>query len=135
MENRIRQHLEYLNFFERFHCTYCAYANGLVAHMSEILARTGHYFCPIKHARKVPGSRATGPLSGLWRGGMPGSNNSAARLNTKSKSDFALPVMCYRPVSLRARRCHVAAVLLLQSAMHGVTVHGSASRAVFTSDG
>lgn len=53
-----RQHLEYLNLFERFHCTYCAYANGLVAYLSEIVARTEQYFCPIKHARKVLGSHA-----------------------------------------------------------------------------
>lgn len=53
-----RRHLEYLNFFERFHCTYCAYANGLVAYMSEIVAGTEQYFCPIKHARKVLGSHA-----------------------------------------------------------------------------
>jgi len=53
-----RRHLEYLNFFERFHCTYCAYANGLVAYMCEIVARTEQYFCPIKHARKVLGSHA-----------------------------------------------------------------------------
>ncbi len=53
-----RRHLEYLNWFERFHCTYCAYANGLMAYMSEIVARTEQYFCPIKHARKVLGSHA-----------------------------------------------------------------------------
>jgi hypothetical protein len=53
-----RQHLEYLNWFEGFHCTYCAYANGLVAYMSEIVARTEQYFCPIKHARKILGSHA-----------------------------------------------------------------------------
>lgn len=48
-----RQHLAYLNIFEKFHCFYCAYANGLVAYIREILARTELYFCPIKHARKV----------------------------------------------------------------------------------
>ena len=53
-----RQHLEYLNFIEKFHCTYCAYGSGLVAYMNEILARTEEYFCPIKHARKVLGSHA-----------------------------------------------------------------------------
>ena len=53
-----RQHLEYLNFIEKFHCTYCAYGAGLVAYMNEILARTEEYFCPIKHARKVLGSHA-----------------------------------------------------------------------------
>lgn len=53
-----RQHLEYLNFIEKFHCTYCAYGSGLIAYMNEILARTEEYFCPIKHARKVLGSHA-----------------------------------------------------------------------------
>jgi hypothetical protein len=48
-----RHHLAYLNIFEQFHCLYCAYANGLVAYIREILARTELYFCPIKHARKV----------------------------------------------------------------------------------
>lgn len=53
-----RRHLEYLNFIEKFHCTYCAYGNGLVAYATEILARTEEYFCPIKHARKILGSHA-----------------------------------------------------------------------------
>ena len=51
-----RQHLGYLNFIERFHCTYCAYANGLLAYASEIAARTEQYFCPIKHAHRVLGA-------------------------------------------------------------------------------
>jgi len=50
-----RQHLEYLNFIEKFHCTYCAYGAGLIAYVGEIVARTENYFCPIKHARKVLG--------------------------------------------------------------------------------
>ena len=50
------QHLEFLNWFERFHCNYCAYANGVIAYSREIAARAEQYFCPIKHARKVPGS-------------------------------------------------------------------------------
>jgi hypothetical protein len=53
-----RQHLEFLNWFERFHCTYCAYATGLIAYAGEIAARTEQYFCPIKHAQKVLGSHA-----------------------------------------------------------------------------
>lgn len=53
-----RQHLGYLNVFERFHCTYCEYANGLMAYMTEIVARTEQYFCPIKHARKILGTHA-----------------------------------------------------------------------------
>jgi hypothetical protein len=50
-----RQHLEYLNFIEKFHCTYCAYANGLIAYICEIISRTEQYFCPIKHACKMIG--------------------------------------------------------------------------------
>jgi hypothetical protein len=53
-----RQHLEYLNFIEKFHCTYCAYAAGLVAYIGEIVARTEQYFCPIKHARKILGTHS-----------------------------------------------------------------------------
>ena len=51
-----RQQLQYLNFIEKFHCTYCAYGNGLMAYVSEIVGRTEEYFCPIKHARKVLGN-------------------------------------------------------------------------------
>ncbi|MHB8950329.1 MAG: hypothetical protein ACYC4S_14860 [Rhodoferax sp.] len=50
-----RQQLGYLNFIEKFHCTYCAYGNGLIAFVSEIIGRTEEYFCPIKHARKMLG--------------------------------------------------------------------------------
>ncbi len=53
-----RHELGYLNFIERFHCEYCAYANGLVAYASEIVGRTEQYFCPIKHARKILGVHA-----------------------------------------------------------------------------
>lgn len=53
-----RHHLGYLNFIEKFHCTYCEYGNGLMGYMVEILARTEEYFCPIKHAHKVLGTHA-----------------------------------------------------------------------------
>ena len=53
-----RQHLDYLNFIEKFHCTYCAYGAGLIAYVGEIIARTEQYFCPIKHARKIVGTHA-----------------------------------------------------------------------------
>ena len=53
-----RQQLEYLNFVEKFHCTYCAYGSGLIAYVAEIVARTEEYFCPIKHARKILGTHA-----------------------------------------------------------------------------
>lgn len=48
-----RHKLGYLNLIEKFHCEYCAYANGLMAYLTEIVARTELYFCPVKHARKV----------------------------------------------------------------------------------
>ena len=51
-----RRHLGYLNAIEKFHCTYCEYGNGLMAYMTEILARTEQYFCPIKHAHKILGT-------------------------------------------------------------------------------
>lgn len=53
-----RRHLGYLNFIEKFHCTYCEYGNGLIRYMAEILARTEEYFCPIKHAHKILGTHA-----------------------------------------------------------------------------
>jgi len=53
-----RQQLNYLNFIEKFHCTYCAYGNGMIAYVSEVIARTEQYFCPIKHARKILGTHA-----------------------------------------------------------------------------
>ena len=51
-----RHQLGYLNFIEKFHCSYCEYGNGLMAYMTEILARTEEYFCPIKHAHKILGT-------------------------------------------------------------------------------
>ena len=53
-----RWHLSYLNFMEKLHCAYCAYANGLLAYGTEIAARTEQYWCPIKHARKILGAPA-----------------------------------------------------------------------------
>ena len=53
-----RHALGYLNFYERLHCEYCAYANGLFAYATEIGARTEQFFCPIKHARKVLGTHS-----------------------------------------------------------------------------
>jgi len=53
-----RQNLEFLNFFQKLHCNYCAYGSGLIAYVGEIIARTEQYFCPIKHARKIIGTHA-----------------------------------------------------------------------------
>lgn len=53
-----RQSLGYLNFIEKFHCTYCAYGAGVIAYSAEIVSRTEQYFCPIKHARKMLGTHS-----------------------------------------------------------------------------
>jgi hypothetical protein len=49
-----RNRLGYLNGIERVNCTFCSYANGLLAYVREVAARTEQYWCPIKHARPVP---------------------------------------------------------------------------------
>ena len=46
----------YLNALEKLNCAYCSYANGLIAYVREIAARTEQYWCPIKHARRVVGA-------------------------------------------------------------------------------
>jgi len=44
-----RHKLEYLSFFDKINCTYCAYANGLAAYMVAIGGKTEEYWCGIKH--------------------------------------------------------------------------------------
>ncbi len=48
-----RHHLGYLNGVQKLNCLYCSYANGLVAYVEEVAARTEQYWCPIKHAIRV----------------------------------------------------------------------------------
>lgn len=48
-----RAKLPYLNPLERINCTYCSYANGLLAYVREVASRTELYWCPIRHARSV----------------------------------------------------------------------------------
>ncbi len=50
-----REQLAYLNLIEKVNCSYCAYINGLIAYVQEIVARTEQYWCPIKHACRVLG--------------------------------------------------------------------------------
>ena len=50
-----RHKLDYLNGAERLHCLYCSYANGVIAYVREVAARTEQYWCPIRHARPVSG--------------------------------------------------------------------------------
>jgi hypothetical protein len=49
-----RHKLAYLNGIEKINCTFCSYANGLIAYVREVAACTEQYWCPIKHARAVP---------------------------------------------------------------------------------
>jgi hypothetical protein len=48
-----RHRLGYLNAIEKVHCLYCSYANGLIAYVREIAARTEQYACPIKHSQPI----------------------------------------------------------------------------------
>jgi hypothetical protein len=48
-----RHYLAYLNAVQKAHCAYCSYANGVLAYVREIIARTEQYWCPIKHARRI----------------------------------------------------------------------------------
>jgi hypothetical protein len=48
-----RGRLAYLNTIEKVGCIYCSYANGLLAMITEIAARTEQHFCAIKHARRL----------------------------------------------------------------------------------
>jgi hypothetical protein len=49
-----RGRLPYLNWIERMNCLYCSYANGLLGYAQDIAGRTEQYWCPIKHARRLP---------------------------------------------------------------------------------
>ncbi len=49
-----RHKLTYLNFIQKFNCTYCSYGNGLIEYVREVTARTEQYWCPIRHARRSP---------------------------------------------------------------------------------
>lgn len=48
-----RRYLGYLNVVEKVNCAYCSYANGVIAYVREVGARTEQYWCPIKHARRL----------------------------------------------------------------------------------
>lgn len=53
-----RTGLAYLNAMEKLNCAYCSYANGVVAYVREVAARTEQYWCPIKQARRLTGAHA-----------------------------------------------------------------------------
>lgn len=49
-----RHKLQYLNAIEKANCTFCTYANGVIAYVREVAARTEQFWCPIKHGSAVP---------------------------------------------------------------------------------
>jgi hypothetical protein len=53
-----RHRLPYLNALEKAHCFYCSYANGLLAYVREVAARTEQYWCPLQHQRRPAGTHA-----------------------------------------------------------------------------
>jgi hypothetical protein len=48
-----RHKLVYLNTIEKANCFYCSYATGVVGFVRAVVARTEHYWCPIKHGGAV----------------------------------------------------------------------------------
>ena len=48
-----RHRLSYLNGLEKLNCLYCSYANGVIAYVREVAARTEQYWCPIRHGRRA----------------------------------------------------------------------------------
>lgn len=56
-----RHKLGYLNVIEKLNCTYCGYANGMIAYAREIVARSEQYWCPIRQARRVSYAHARFP--------------------------------------------------------------------------
>lgn len=56
-----RHKLAYLNTIEKVNCTYCGYGNGVIAYVREIVSRTEQYWCPIRHAHRIPGAHARYP--------------------------------------------------------------------------
>jgi len=53
-----RGRLAYLNKIEQINCTYCSYANGVIAFVREVSARTERFWCPIKHASHLKGTHS-----------------------------------------------------------------------------
>ena len=56
-----RHKLAYLNAIEKVNCSYCGYANGVIAYTREIVARTEQYWCPIRHASRIHGAHSRYP--------------------------------------------------------------------------
>lgn len=80
-----RHKLPYLNALEKINCMYCSYANGLIAYVREIAARTEQYWCPIRHARPVRASHERYALfmpygdASVYRSGLAGLRRAIKR--------------------------------------------------------
>jgi hypothetical protein len=62
-----RHQLAYLNAFEKFHCQYCSYANGVLAYAREIVARTEQYFCiSARSNTRTKSCTATSAMPTFW---------------------------------------------------------------------
>jgi hypothetical protein len=46
-----RHRLQYLTWYEKIHCAYCGYANGVAHYFTVIAAETEKYWCGIKQAK------------------------------------------------------------------------------------
>lgn len=81
-----RHKLAYLNAIEKVACTYCSYANGLIAYVREVAARTEQYWCPIKHAQAI---RAPHPRYHLFvdYGDAEGYAHDLSRLRQRLRRD------------------------------------------------
>lgn len=44
-----RDDLPHMNWRERLNCAYCDYAQGVLSYSKEIVYRTEHFWCPVKH--------------------------------------------------------------------------------------
>ncbi len=44
-----RQKLSYLPWYDKIHCTHCAYGNGILLYSAAVASETEKYWCGIKH--------------------------------------------------------------------------------------
>ena len=90
-----RQHLAYLNAIERLNCMYCGYANGVLAYVREVAARTEQYLVP--NPARTPRPRLTRTLSRVRRvrrrRGIQAATPGAAR-GTQTGPERERPIGC-----------------------------------------
>ena len=84
-----RHRLAYLNGIEKVHCTFCSYANGFIAYVREVAARTEQYWCPIKHASAIPAPHSR-YHEFLDYGDAQGYRDDLAELRSRLRRDDAM---------------------------------------------